>query len=114
VDLDAGRYRSVPRGGEKQNPTAGVVGCTVNREVPATGGNVIGMGGQSIGPIRHWVVNLVADLDLDLYGTYDKAKHTVDFDGTLNPYSAVALSVGQLSLGFVVPVAVAFFGLAIG
>ena len=55
-----------------------MVGRTVNREVPGTGGNVIGMGGQWIGPIRHWVVNLVADLDLDLYGTYDKTKHTVE------------------------------------
>ena len=57
----------MPHGGEKENPTAGVVGRTVNREVPGTGGNVIGMGGQWIGPIRHRVVNLVADLDLDLY-----------------------------------------------
>ena len=59
-----------------------MVGRTVNREVPGTGGNVIGMGGQWIGPIRHWVVNLVADLDLDLYGTYDAFNHTVEFDGS--------------------------------
>ena len=53
-----------------------------------------------------------AEFDLDLYGTYDETKHTVEFDGKLNPYGAVALSVRHLSLGFVVPVAVVFPGIA--
>jgi hypothetical protein len=57
----------VPRGGEKDNPTAGVVGRTVNREIPGTGGKVIGMGGQ-------WI---------------RQPKHTVEFHGTLNPSSAL-------------------------
>jgi hypothetical protein len=31
---------------------------------------------------RHRVVSLVAEVDLDLYGTYDAFKHTVEFDGS--------------------------------
>jgi hypothetical protein len=110
-DLDAG-YRSAPGSGEKENPTAGVAGRTVNREIPGTGGKVIGVGGQWIDPTGHRVVSLVAELDLDLYGTNDEFKHTVEFDGTLNRRGArgscASPPVRDPSRGFVVPVVVAF------
>ena len=42
------------------------------------------MGGQWSGPTQHRAVSRVAELGLDLCGTYDEGKHTVDFNGTLN------------------------------
>jgi monoamine oxidase len=64
-----------------------VGGRTVNREIPGTGGEVIEMGGQWNGPTQHRAVSLVAELGLDLYGTYDEGKHTVEFNGKLNRHS---------------------------
>ena len=81
-----------------QNRTADVIvleasdrlgGRTVNREIPGTGGEAIKMGGQWIGPTQHRAVSLAAELGLDLYGTNDETKHTVEFNGKLNRSEAV-------------------------
>jgi monoamine oxidase len=50
----------------------------------ATGGEVIETLGQWIGPTQHRAVRLVAELGLDLCGTYDDSKHTVASNGKLN------------------------------
>ncbi|MGH3698702.1 MAG: flavin monoamine oxidase family protein [Pseudonocardiaceae bacterium] len=63
-----------------------VGGRTVNREIPNSGGQVIEMGGQWIGPTQHRALGLVAELGLQLYPTYDSGKHTVDFKGRLRRY----------------------------
>lgn len=75
-----------------------VGGRTVNREIPGAGGEVIEMGGQWIGPTQHRAVSLVAELGLDLYGTYDEGKHTVEFNGKLNRYSGRIPWLGALTL----------------
>jgi monoamine oxidase len=64
-------------------------GRSVNRVIPGTGGEAIKMGGRWIGPTQHRAVSLVAELGLDLYGTYDEGKHTVEFHGKLNRSEAV-------------------------
>ena len=56
------------------------------------------MGGQWIGPTQHRAVSLVAELGLDLYGTYDEGKHTVEFNGKLNRYSGRIPWLGALTL----------------
>jgi len=64
-----------------------VGGRTLNREIPNSGGQVIEMGGQWIGPTQHRALKLVEELGLRLYPTYDDGKHTVDFRGRLRRYT---------------------------
>src|ERR1700753_3346137 len=56
-----------------------VGGRTVNREIPGSGGQVIEMGGQWIGPTQARAHALVGELGLRLYPTYDQGRHTVEW-----------------------------------
>ncbi len=63
-----------------------VGGRTLNRPIPGTD-QVIEMGGQWIGPTQHEAIELVNELGLALYPTYDEGKHTADFGGKLGRYT---------------------------